>query len=65
MGYIQRRLGIAKPIMWGSLGVFHLFLAARFLTGQGTDTIQTGTGLLLVVVGTGMLLWGYSHRQSS
>lgn len=65
MGYIRTRLGIGKPVMWGSLGVFHLFLAASFLTGRSGEPVQTGTGLLLLLVGSGMLFWGYRHRRRS
>ncbi len=65
MGYIRNRLGIGKPVMWGSLGVFHLFLAASFLTGQTAEPVQTGTGLLLLFVGLGMIVWGYTHGVRS
>lgn len=63
MGYLRSRFGIGKQLMGYGLGVFHLFLSVSFLTGSDGG-LQFGTGLLLVLVGSGMILWGYSHRGS-
>ena len=63
MGYLRRTLGIGKPVMGYGLGAFHLFLSASFLGSAGSNLVALGTGVLLVFVGSGMLLWGFSHHR--
>ena len=62
MGRLREYLGVGKPVMGYGLGVFHLFLGGSFLYHAGGELLQLGTALVLFVVGTGMILWGYSHH---
>ncbi|MFB6113231.1 MAG: hypothetical protein ABEJ58_03900 [Halodesulfurarchaeum sp.] len=62
MGRLREYLGVGKPVMGFGLGVFHLFLGGTFLQGAGDSILTLGTAMLLFVVGSGMILWGYSHR---
>ncbi len=63
MGVLRSRFGIAKSAMGFGLGIFHLFLSATFLTTAGGDPHRFWTGLLLIGVGSGMILWGYYHHR--
>lgn len=66
MGVLRSRFGIGKSTMGFGLGLFHLFLSVTFLTTAGGDTDRFWTGLLLIGVGTGMILWGlYHHRYGT
>ncbi|MFW6385135.1 MAG: hypothetical protein ACOCY7_03260 [Halodesulfurarchaeum sp.] len=62
MGRLREYLGVGKPVMGYGLGTFHLFLGGSFLYGGGGKTMAVGTALLLFVVGSGMIVWGYRQR---
>ncbi|MFB6134286.1 MAG: hypothetical protein ABEI31_11000 [Halodesulfurarchaeum sp.] len=65
MGILREWLGVGKPVMGAGLGTFHLLLGATFLTGRGDAHFGLGTGILLLIVGTGMLLWGFQQYRTA
>lgn len=63
MGFLRSKLGVGKPAMGYGLGVFHLFLSVSFFRGGGGNVLELGTGVLLILVGLGMVLWGFYHHH--